>query len=156
MYKYRTSSIYDHFDLNLTPVTLTFNLPEQMFQMALFPLEGNNCAKLFRNPCINVQVMARTSSIYDHFDLYLTPVTLTFNLPKKMFQMALFHLRGNNCAKLYLYTEGKKTERFPSYEHVLYVTLRLSQRFPLPHIYKCGQARGPLITCKWVPCFRLQ
>ena len=23
--------------------------------------------------------MARTSSIYDHFDLYLTPVTLTFN-----------------------------------------------------------------------------
>ena len=25
--------------------------------------------------------MARTSSIYDHFDLYLTPVTLTFNLP---------------------------------------------------------------------------
>ena len=32
--------------------------------------------------------MARTSSIYDHFDLYLTPVTLTFNLPIKMFQMA--------------------------------------------------------------------
>ena len=27
--------------------------------------------------------MARTSSIYDHFDLYLTPVTLTFNLPEK-------------------------------------------------------------------------
>ena len=26
--------------------------------------------------------MVRTSSIYDHFDLYLTPVTLTFNLPK--------------------------------------------------------------------------
>ena len=36
--------------------------------------------------------MARTSSIYDHFDLYLTPVTLTFNLPEKMFQMALFLL----------------------------------------------------------------
>ena len=30
--------------------------------------------------------MARTSSIhvYDHFDLYLTPVTLTFNLPKNV------------------------------------------------------------------------
>ena len=28
--------------------------------------------------------MARTSSIYDHFDLYLTPVTLTFNLHKKV------------------------------------------------------------------------
>ena len=32
--------------------------------------------------------MARTSSIYDHFDLQVTPVTLTFNLPEKMFQMA--------------------------------------------------------------------
>ena len=28
--------------------------------------------------------MARTHSIYDHFDLYLTPVTLTFNLPKNV------------------------------------------------------------------------
>ena len=93
----RTSSIYDHFDLYLTPVSLTFNLPEKMFQMALFLLEGNNCAKLFCNPCINAQVMLRTSSIhvYEHFDLYMTPVTLTFNLPK-MFQMALL-FKGNNC-----------------------------------------------------------
>ena len=30
--------------------------------------------------------MARTSSIYDHFDLYLTPMTLTFNLPEKCFK----------------------------------------------------------------------
>ena len=97
----RTSSIYDHFDLCLTPVTLTFNLPEKMFQMALLLLEDNNCAKLFWNPCINVQIMARTSSIYDHFDLYLTPVILTFNLPEKMFQMALLLLEGNNCAKLF-------------------------------------------------------
>ena len=28
--------------------------------------------------------MARKTSIYDHFDLYLTPVTLTFNLPKNV------------------------------------------------------------------------
>ena len=28
--------------------------------------------------------MARTSSIYEHFDLYLTPLTLTFNLPKNV------------------------------------------------------------------------
>ena len=82
----RTSSIYDHFDLYLTPVTLTFNLPENMFQMALFLLKDNNCAKLFYNPCMNVQVIARTSSIYDHFELYLTPVTLTTNLPKKCFK----------------------------------------------------------------------
>ena len=30
--------------------------------------------------------MARTSSIYDHFDLYLTPMTLTFNLRVKLFK----------------------------------------------------------------------
>ena len=46
--------------------------------------------------------MVRTSLIYDHFDLYLTPVTLTFNLPEKMFQMALLLLEGNNYAKLFL------------------------------------------------------
>ena len=46
--------------------------------------------------------MARTISIYDHIDLYLTPVTLTFNLPeKKMFQMALLLFEDNNCAKLF-------------------------------------------------------
>ena len=60
----RTSSIYDHFDLYLTPMTLTFNLPEKMFQMALFLFDDYNCAKLFRNTCTNVQVIARTSSIY--------------------------------------------------------------------------------------------
>ena len=82
----RASLIYDHFDLYLTPVTLTFNLPEKMFQMALLLSKGNICAKLFWNPCINVQVMLRGSSIHvlDHFDLHLTPVTLTFNLPKNV------------------------------------------------------------------------
>ena len=33
--------------------------------------------------------MAPTSSIYDHFDLYLTPMTLTFNVPKKCFKCYL-------------------------------------------------------------------
>ena len=74
----------------------------KMFQMALLLFEDNICEKLFWNPCINVQVMARTSSIYDHFDLYLIPVTLTFNLPEKNFQMALLLLKGNKCAKLFL------------------------------------------------------
>ena len=37
-----------------------------MFQMALLHLKDNNCAILFWNPCLNVQVMAQTSSIYDH------------------------------------------------------------------------------------------
>ena len=99
----RSSSIYDHFDLHLTPVTLTFNIPKKLFQMALLLLEGSNCAKLSQNLCINVQVMARTSSIhvYDHFDLYwplwLRPSTYL----KKRFQMALLLLKGNNCAKLF-------------------------------------------------------
>ena len=95
-----TSSIYDHFDLYLTPVTLTFNLPEKKWHF--FSLRTPTVQNYFWNPCINVQVMAQTSSIYDHFDLYLTPVTLTFNLPEKMFQMALLLLKDNNCAKLFL------------------------------------------------------
>ena len=47
--------------------------------------------------------MLLTSSIHvnDHFDLYLTLVTLTFNLPIKMFHMALLLLKGNKCAKLF-------------------------------------------------------
>ena len=57
----RTSSIYDHFELYLTPVTLTINLSKQMFQMALLLLKNNNCANLFLNPCIIVQVMVRTN-----------------------------------------------------------------------------------------------
>ena len=97
----RTSSIYDHFYLYLAPATLTFNLHEKMFQMALLLFEDNNCANLFWNPCINVQVMARKSSIYDHFDLYLTPVTLTFNLREKMFQMALLLLEDKKCANYF-------------------------------------------------------
>ena len=39
----------------------------QMFKMALLLLKENTCAKLFLNPRINVDVMAPTSSIYDHF-----------------------------------------------------------------------------------------
>ena len=57
--------------------------------------------------------MARTSSIYDHFDLYLTPVTLIFNLPEKMFKMALQLLEGNNCAKIILKSMHKCTSYGP-------------------------------------------
>ena len=39
-------------------VTLAFNLPKKVFQMALL-LKINNCAKLCWNTCINVEVMAR-------------------------------------------------------------------------------------------------
>ena len=65
MQKYRnmalTSSTYDHFIIWPSSVTLTFNLPKQMFQMALLLLKENAYAKLFWNPCINVGVMAPIS-----------------------------------------------------------------------------------------------
>ena len=57
-----TSSVYGHFIIKPPSVTLTFSLPEQMFQM-------NNCARLFLNPCINVEVMPQTSSAFDHFNI---------------------------------------------------------------------------------------
>ena len=59
-----------------------------MFQM-------NNCAELFWNPCINVEVMAQTSSIYG---LQVWPWP-KFNLPEQMSQMSLVILKENDCAK---------------------------------------------------------
>ena len=90
-----TSSIYNHFIIWPSSVTLTFNLlqPNKMFQTALHLLEHNYCAKLFWNPCINEPVMAKTSSIYDHFDLYLTPMILTFNLTEKCFKWHFYSSR---------------------------------------------------------------
>ena len=44
---------------------LTFNLSEQMFQMALLLLKENSCATLFSNPCIKVQVMAWTARMHN-------------------------------------------------------------------------------------------
>ena len=67
--KFWTSSIYDHIFIWPSSVTLTFNLPEQMFQMALLLLKDNNSANLFWNPCINVQIMARTSSLWPFYHL---------------------------------------------------------------------------------------
>ena len=81
-----TSSIYDHFIIWPSSVTLTVNLCKQMIRTALLLLKDNNRAKLFWNPCTNVPFMAQTSSIYDHFDLYLTPM------------MALLLLEDNYCA----------------------------------------------------------
>ena len=80
-------------------MTLTYNLYEQMFQTTLLLLEENNCAKLFLKSIINVPVMAQTSSIYDHFDLYLTPVTLTFIVGKFFSHFSLF-LDGKNSQNL--------------------------------------------------------
>ena len=96
-----TSSIYDYFTIWPSSLTLTFNLPEQMFPMALLLLKKNNYAKLFWNLCINVEDLARTYSIYDYFIIWPSSVSLIFNLPEQMFQMALLFLKENNCAKLF-------------------------------------------------------
>ena len=44
--------------------TMSCSPQERMFQMTLLLLRENNCSMLFRNPCINVEVLAQTSSIY--------------------------------------------------------------------------------------------
>ena len=62
MHKYSSNGLgkpnLDHFIIWPSSVTLTFNLPEQMFQMALLLLKEHNGARLFWNLCINVQVTA--------------------------------------------------------------------------------------------------
>ena len=112
----RTSSIYDHFDLYLTSVTLTFNPPEMNVSNGTSPPRGQQLCKIILKPCINAQVMLRRSSIhvFDHFDLYLTPVTLTFNLSKIIFKWHVSSSRARtlpNCfeihALLYMLWSGQ-------------------------------------------------
>ena len=93
----QTSSIYDHFTIWPTSMALTFNLPELMFQMALLLLKENNCAKLFWNPCINVGVMARTSSLYVTFKcgLDLQPTW-------KKVSYGIFHPHGQQVCQIIL------------------------------------------------------
>ena len=95
----RTGSIYD---LWPSSVTLIFDLSKQMFQMALLLLKENNCVLLFWNPCIYVEIIARISSIYDHFIIWPSSMTLTFHLPDRKFQMELLLFKENNCAKICL------------------------------------------------------
>ena len=66
-----------------------------------------------------VQIMAQTSSIhvYDHYDLYLTPVTLTFSL-FKMFQMALLLLEATsvlNCFEIHALLSPRTTKLWRGY-----------------------------------------
>ena len=88
-------------DLYWTPVTLTYNLRERKnVSNGTCPPQGQQLCKIIWNPCINVQVMARRSSIYDHFDLYLTPVTLTFNVPEKNVSDGTFPPQGQQLCKI--------------------------------------------------------
>ena len=49
----------------------------------------------------NIEDMAETNSIYDHFIIWPSSVSLIINLPKQVFQMALLLLKENTCAKLF-------------------------------------------------------
>ena len=51
----------------------------------------------------------RTSSIYDNFDLYLTPVTLTFNLPKKVSTLCTSPPQGQQLCQIALKSMHKCT-----------------------------------------------
>ena len=57
--------------------------------------------------------MARTSSKYDHFDLYMTPVTLTFNLPEKNVSNGTSPPRGQQLCKIILKSIHKCTSSGP-------------------------------------------
>ena len=57
--------------------------------------------------------MARTSSIYDHFDIYLTPLTLTFNLPEKNVAYGTSPPRGQQLCKLISKSVHKCTSNSP-------------------------------------------
>ena len=77
-------------DLDLQPTYTNLH-------MAFLLLKENNCAILFRNTCINVQVMAQPSSIYDHFIIWPSSATLTVNLPQQMILVALLLLKEQLC-----------------------------------------------------------
>ena len=74
------------------------------FKWHFYSSRRSNCAKSFRNPWINAQVIVWTSSIYDHFIIWPSSVTLTFNIPEQMVQMALLLIKEKNCAKLFCTT----------------------------------------------------
>ena len=47
--------------------------------------QGEHLCKIILKPCTYVEVMAWTNSIYDHFIIWSSSVTLTFNQLKQMF-----------------------------------------------------------------------
>ena len=106
------SSIYDHFDLYLTPVTLTFNLSEKNVSNGTSPPQGQLCKIILKsiNKC--------TSHGPDKLNIWpfwplLDPCDLDLQPIWKMFQMALFLLKDNNCAKLFLKFMHKCTSYGP-------------------------------------------
>ena len=63
------STIYGHFIIWPSSVTLTFNLPEQMFQMALLLLNENKLCQIILKS-MQKEFMGWKSSIYDHLIIW--------------------------------------------------------------------------------------
>ena len=57
----------------------------QMFQMALLLFKKHKYAKLFWNTSLNSEETAKTCSIFDHFIIWPSSVSFTFNLLKQVF-----------------------------------------------------------------------
>ena len=93
---------------------------EQMFQKALLLFKENNCVKLFWYTCINVEIMARSSSISDltfkcDLDLQL------FSLPKNVSNSTTTS-QGEHLCKTIL--KSMHICRSDDPEKLLYVTLK--------------------------------
>ena len=100
--KARRSIIYDHFDLYLTPVTLTFSLPKNVSN-GTSPPQGQQLCKIIlksMRKCTSYGPDEFNTCIWPFWPSF-DPCDLDLQLPKKMFQMALLLLKGNNCAKLF-------------------------------------------------------
>ena len=65
----------------------------QMFQMALLVFKEYKCAKLFWNACLNTVEMAQTSSIYDHFIIWLQVCPWHITFPNKCFKWLYYSSR---------------------------------------------------------------
>ena len=62
--------------------------------------KGEQLCQIILKSMHNVRVMARTSSIHDHFIIKPSSVSLTVKVPEQMFQIVLLLVKENNCAKL--------------------------------------------------------
>ena len=75
-------------------VTLTFNLPKQIFKWHYYSSRRKPVQRYFE--IHKYRSYGRDKLIYDHFIIWPSSVTLTSNLPKKKFQMTLLLLKDKN------------------------------------------------------------
>ena len=132
-------------------MTLTVNLPEQKFQM-------HNRAMLFWNPCINIEVMAQISSIYDHFIIWSLNVTLTFNYLHKCFKWHFYISRTklfwNPCINVKIMAQTSSI-----YDHFIIWPSSVTLTFNIPeqmfkwHCYSSKKTAAPNY---WNSCINVE